>query len=118
MPYIDKNKRHVLDEAINNIHHKLAELELDYAEINNHEGNLNYIITRLLMLSYGNSSATCYTNINSAIGLLECAKLEMYRKVAAPYEQQKEFENGEVDANIKPQTLSEVVIHTEKTIKQ
>jgi len=118
MPYIDEDKRHFLDDTIEQLHHKLAELELDFAELNNHEGNLNYIITRLLMLSYGDSNSTRYSNINSAIGVLECAKLEMYRKTAAPYEDQKEFENGKVEGNIKPQTLSEVVIHTEKTIKQ
>jgi len=118
MPYINKDKRHVLDDAIENLHHNLAELQLDYPEDNNHEGNLNYIITRLLMLSYGDSESTRYSNINSAIGVLECAKLEMYRKVAAPYEEQKEYENGSVDGHIKPSVLSEVVIHTEKNIKQ
>jgi hypothetical protein len=118
MPYISKDKRHVLDGAIEELHHKLAELQLDYAEENNHEGNLNYIISRLMMLSYGDSQCTNYSNINSAIGILECAKLEMYRKVAAPYENQKEFENGKVEGSIKPSVLSEVIIHTEKTIKQ
>jgi len=31
-----------------------------------------------------------------AIGALECAKLELYRRVAAPYEDTKIAENGDV----------------------
>jgi hypothetical protein len=30
------------------------------------------------------------------IGILECCKLELYRKKAAPYENEKELENGSV----------------------
>ena len=30
------------------------------------------------------------------IGVLECAKLELYRRVAAPYEDDKIDENGDV----------------------
>jgi len=36
--------------------------------------------------------------INEVIGVLECAKLELYRRVAAPYEERKRIENGEVYA--------------------
>ena len=42
--------------------------------------------------------------------MLECCKLEYYRKVAAPYEDQKEFENGAVEANNTPIILNEVVV--------
>jgi len=34
--------------------------------------------------------------INAIIGALECAKLELYRRVAAPYEDDKIAENGDV----------------------
>jgi hypothetical protein len=37
-----------------------------------------------------------YKNINQAIGALECAKLELYRRVAAPYEDKKALINGDV----------------------
>ncbi len=37
-----------------------------------------------------------YSKINSLIGVLECAKLELYRRVAAPYENDKIDENGDV----------------------
>ena len=35
-------------------------------------------------------------NLNAIIGALECAKLELYRRVAAPYEDDKIIENGDV----------------------
>ena len=37
-----------------------------------------------------------YTHVNEAVGVLECAKLELYRRVAAPYEDEKIAENGDV----------------------
>jgi hypothetical protein len=37
-----------------------------------------------------------YAHINEAIGALECAKLELYRRVAAPYEDEKMKESGDV----------------------
>jgi len=37
-----------------------------------------------------------YSNVNEIIGALECIKLELYRRVAAPYEDLKIEENGDV----------------------
>ena len=47
------------------------------------------------MTFYGTRESTRYAQINAAIGMMECCKLELYRKVAAPYEDQKEHDNGE-----------------------
>jgi len=58
-------------------------------------GELNYVITRLLD-SWLDERGVSYTHINAAIGVLECAKLELYRRVAAPYEDTKKEENGDV----------------------
>lgn len=57
-------------------------------------GVLNYVITRVLCLWLGLNFN--YERINAAIGVLECAKLELYRKVAADYENTKCAENGDV----------------------
>lgn len=95
MPYIAQDKRDILDPIIEQLHSTLVDLELD-DESNNTEGNINYAVTRLLMMVYGQSDSTRYSQINDAIGMLECIKQEYYRKVAAPYEDQKEFENGAV----------------------
>ena len=37
-----------------------------------------------------------YAAINEAIGALECAKLELYRRIAAPYEDEACARNGDV----------------------
>ncbi len=110
MPYITQTKRNALDESIDALRRELVNLELD-DDTNNMEGNLNYSITRLLMMIYGDKDNTRYADINSAIGMLECCKLELYREVAAPYETQKKFENGEVDVTESiDQIVGEVVV--------
>lgn len=58
-------------------------------------GELNYAITSVVkayMLDHGLS----YRVINDIIGALEGAKLEFYRRIAAPYEDTKIKENGDV----------------------
>jgi hypothetical protein len=66
-------------------------------------GELNFQITKLLD-RYLLKSGLSYTNINAAIGVLECAKLELYRRVAEPYEDQKAAENGDVYTCLKKLT--------------
>lgn len=73
----------------------------DRKKVPNHEtnarsvGELNYEITTLVN-SWLRNNGLCYATLNSAIGVLECAKLELYRRVAAPYEDGKRTENGDV----------------------
>ena len=94
MPYITQEKRAQIDPVLEALRHVLVELELDDPEGNLTEGNLNYAITTLLMTFYGDRNSTRYAQINAAIGMMECCKLELYRKVAGPYEDQKEHDNG------------------------
>ena len=96
MPYIVNEKRRPLDAVIDKLHHVLVELELD-DDTNNMEGNMNYAITRLLMMVYGDRDHTSYSQLNDAMGVLACVQMEFYRKIAGPYEDQKEFENGPVE---------------------
>jgi Domain of unknown function (DUF6899) len=56
------------------------------------DGELNYVFTKLLKEIY----PLRYFHINKAIGVLECVKLEFYRRVAAPYEDTKIQESGDV----------------------
>jgi broad-specificity NMP kinase len=37
-----------------------------------------------------------YTNVNSVMGVLSCVSAELYRRLAAPYEDRKIKENGDV----------------------
>jgi hypothetical protein len=57
-------------------------------------GELNFLITRLVLARLGEHPR--YEDFNAAIGALECAKLELYRRMVAPYEDKKIVENGDV----------------------
>jgi hypothetical protein len=59
-------------------------------------GELNYAITRLVDEYLVRAGGVRYGHINEVIGALECAKLELYRRVAAPYEDTKIEESGDV----------------------
>lgn len=87
MPYIDKTMRDRIDPLI-----ELLRLELTRMGGVLSYGNLNYIITRIITAH----NPQVYNEINGLIGVLECAKLELYRRIAAPYEDQKILENGDV----------------------
>lgn len=58
-------------------------------------GELNYAITQLLN-GYIRSNGLRYSTINDMIGALEGAKLELYRRIAASYEDDKIKQNGDV----------------------
>lgn len=60
----------------------------------NDAGELNYCITTLIVNYLG--MVPKYADFNEAIGVLECAKLELYRRMVAPYEDTKCAENGDV----------------------
>lgn len=58
-------------------------------------GELNYCIT-MLLIKYLDTKGLSYGTINDIVGALEGAKMEFYRRVAAPYEDKKIDENGDV----------------------
>lgn len=86
MPYIDQDSRIKFNEAIKTINHLLDE--------KNWEGELNYIFTMLIKNVLETNNRKNYKNINAAIGCLECCKNELYRVIAAPYEDVKIIING------------------------
>jgi hypothetical protein len=58
-------------------------------------GDLNYAIS-LILHGYLAKNGLKYSNLNELVGMMECCKLELYRMIAAPYEDQKIKENGAV----------------------
>jgi hypothetical protein len=85
MPYIDKNRR--IDLA--------PEFLVDFPST---PGELNFVITDLL-LSYiddHSENRADYAKYNEVVGVLECLKLEFYRRAVAPYEDKKIAQNGDV----------------------
>lgn len=80
MPYIDLNRR---IEIANNSSTLL------------NAGEINYYISSLIN-NYIENKGKSYAVLNEVIGALECAKLELYRRIAAPYEDTKIQTNGDV----------------------
>ena len=71
-------------------------IRLDKGNAPQNAGELNYIITRILDEYLELKGNIRYVYLNEVIGVLECAKLELYRRIAAPYEDQKMHETGDV----------------------
>lgn len=90
MPYIEKKSRKEIDNAIN----KLIDSIVDSTDLKNDKkaGLLNYTFSKII----NGILIKNYKNINEMIGMLECCKLELYRRVAAPYEDAKIKANGDV----------------------
>lgn len=86
MPYIIQERRKKrFDYDILNLY-KLIE----------NEGDLNYCITKLCHLLVFRKWMLSYKTLNKIMGILKCVSSEFYRKVAAPYEDIKESENGPI----------------------
>jgi hypothetical protein len=79
MPYITETERHIVDR------------EGPWTQ-----GQLNYALTMECRNYIERNGGLSYRAISEAIGALECCKLELYRRLAAPYEDQKIYDNGDV----------------------
>lgn len=84
MPYITQERRAKLGTA-------LEHSDIDYIA---GPGELNYLITIMVQSYLG--PCPKYSDFNAAVGALESAKLELYRRMIAPYEDTKIKENGDV----------------------
>ena len=87
MPYIKPDNRKKYEKTLEELVKILKTLPPE--EI---DGELNYVVTKILKEIY----PLRYFHINKAVGVLECIKLEYYRRVAAPYEDSKIKEAGDV----------------------
>ena len=94
MPYIKQHIRGKIDEQIKSLGEEIKSAAEFYET--HVDGTLNYTITRLIGEVYGPIESLKYHDFNEIIGMLECCKLEFYRKQCAPYEDIKLKENGSV----------------------
>jgi hypothetical protein len=94
MPYIKQEYRDVLDP---NIHDLVVKLFNDIPQ-DDVDGCMNYIITRLLKSYYFPFVEVKYSRANRLMGVLGCITQEIYRKWVAPYEDEKEKQNGTLGA--------------------
>ena len=92
MPYIRQEKRSEIENELDQLIIKFLESELEVGTA----GRLNYLISSITGAILNNDERVSYARINELIGVLECAKLELYRRVAAPYEDDKSRLNGDV----------------------
>lgn len=81
MPYINAEARQRL-------------MRYKFSSIPRSAGELNYLLTFILLDYYKMNPK--YQSINDILGALEGAKLEFYRRIAAPYEDNKMEINGDV----------------------
>lgn len=88
MPYIKKEDRAFLEDIAKEAVNELKKLPNDELV-----GNLNYIISKIC---WELSDPPKYAKFNAIIGALECAKLEMYRRMISPYEDKKILQNGDI----------------------
>ncbi len=89
MPYIPQERRQELYPLISKVAGEIqAAVE---SGIGKRGGEVNFVICSLVDMLYDRN----YTEL-SAAGDVECAKLELYRRVLGPYEDVKILENGDV----------------------
>ena len=65
-------------------------------------GELNFAISVLVDNYLKDKGGIRYSHLNEVVGALDCAKLELYRRLAAPYEDKKIEENGDVYRSNEP----------------
>jgi len=87
MPYIKPERRKKYTKVLEDLISILKSLPPEEVD-----GELNYVVTKILKEVY----PLRYYHINKAVGVLECIKQEFYRRVAAPYEDLKIKESGDV----------------------
>ena len=82
MPYIEPENRYKYESAIIEI---VNQLNLKGTSGLYPVGDLNYIISTIIQKTLQRQGMR-YQTLNAIIGSLECCKLEVYRRLASPYE--------------------------------
>ncbi len=93
MPYIPAADRPAYDSDIDRIASKLAANPPE-----TRKGHANYVITQILRQAWGvdKPEGESYSHYADMVGTLECAKLELYRRWIAAYEDIAIAKNGDL----------------------
>ena len=93
MPYIPAADRPAYDSDIDRIAATLATKPPDQRK-----GHANYVITQILRQAWGvdKPEGESYSDYADVVGTLECAKLELYRRWIAAYEDLVIAKNGDL----------------------
>jgi hypothetical protein len=93
MPYVDVSTRSKVSKELDALTKKLEKLIGENPD--NRDGIMNYVVSSLIARLYPEATSR-YRDYNAATGMLECAKLELYRRLVAPYEDTKIAQHGDV----------------------
>ena len=85
MPYISVQQRTKFDDWLKELGQRIGSA-----------GELNYCISVLCKHYAKHGGEPNYQKYNEIIGVLECAKLEIYRRTISGYEDKKCNEHGEI----------------------
>lgn len=85
MPYIKKDDRFKFDSFLEEIAKEITT-----------EGEMNYCFFKIIQ-QYVKKVGKNYKNLAMCISALENCKLEVYRRIVGPYEDEKIKENGDVE---------------------
>ena len=93
MPYIAPDDRPPYEPMIEELARLLVSRPTD-----KRKGHANFVITQILRKAWGvdDASGESYSNYADVIGTLECAKLEIYRRWVASYEDGAIRKNGDL----------------------
>lgn len=89
MPYLTQEFRGFRKKTVD----ELKRLSKEESRLSG--GEFNFIVSTLINEQLKQFGCT-YKQVNDIIGALECCKLELYRRVLAPYEDIKIKQNGDV----------------------
>jgi len=83
-PYIKKANRNNIDKLIAQLSKYIW-----------NEGELNYAITKLLIM-YTYKREVNYSTLNAVMGVMSCASQEFYRRVISDFEDERKETEGDV----------------------
>ncbi len=92
MPYIKQSDRPVLDKGIEELTKVLTDSTIVGQRAK--AGALNYIVSKLIIAVIEDDKR--YDTMNSMIGMLECCKIELYRRIIGNYENEAIDKNGDI----------------------
>lgn len=93
MPYISQKERARFDGAIDELLN-----ELNNASEEELPGEFNYIVSQIIWQLCGHRGygRRRYNRMNAILGVIEAAKLEFYRRIVEPYEDEKIEQKGDL----------------------
>lgn len=95
MPYVMEPRRREILIDVTDPNSAISDLMINVRAAASSPGDLNFAISELCK-AYLRSHGLDYTSLNEIVGVLECTKLEFYRRVTAPYEDEKIKQNGDI----------------------